>query len=68
MAKVEAGGTVRLLPVKLGRNFGETVEIAEGLQGNEVLVLNPSDALAEGDKVQVVADAKQPAGVPGKAP
>jgi RND family efflux transporter MFP subunit len=68
VAKVEAGGVVRLLPVKLGRNFGETVEIVEGLQGSEVLVLNPSDALADGDKVQAVADARQPASAPAKAP
>jgi multidrug efflux pump subunit AcrA (membrane-fusion protein) len=44
--------------VRLGRNYGDSVEILEGLQGNEQIVLNPSDSLAAGDKVQVVADAK----------
>jgi RND family efflux transporter MFP subunit len=68
VAKVDAGGTVRLQAVKLGRNFGETVEVMQGLGGNETLVLNPSDSLADGDKVQVVADAKTgPAGPAAKA-
>src|SRR4051812_37845507 len=58
VAKVDPGGAVQLLPVRLGRNFGDSVEVQQGLQGSETLVLNPSDSLAQGDKVQVVADAK----------
>jgi hypothetical protein len=42
----------------VGRNYGDSVEVLEGLKGSESLVLNPSDSIAEGDKVQVVADAK----------
>ncbi|HMA09261.1 MAG TPA: efflux RND transporter periplasmic adaptor subunit [Ramlibacter sp.] len=56
VARVDEGGKVHLQPVRLGRNYGETVEILEGLRGNERLVLNPSDALAEGDLVQVATD------------
>jgi RND family efflux transporter MFP subunit len=66
VAKVDAGGSVQLLPVRLGRNFGDSVEVQQGLQGNETLVLNPSDSLAQGDKVQVVADAR-PAGAAASA-
>jgi len=58
VAKVDEAGTVRLQAVRIGRNYGETVEILDGLKGSESLVLNPSDSIAEGDKVQVVADAK----------
>ncbi|MDB5913080.1 MAG: transporter subunit [Ramlibacter sp.] len=61
VAKVAPGGSIELLTVRLGRNFGESVEVQQGLQGNETLVLNPTDSLAQGDKVQVVADAR-PAG------
>ncbi|TWO69980.1 efflux RND transporter periplasmic adaptor subunit [Caenimonas sedimenti] len=57
VARLDANGVVRLQSVRLGRNYGETVEVLEGLQGGESLVLNPSDSLAEGDRVQVVADA-----------
>lgn len=66
VAAVDAQSTVHIRPVRLGRNFGETIEVAEGLAGGEALVLNPSDALSEGQKVQVVADTR-PAGRPAKA-
>jgi RND family efflux transporter MFP subunit len=55
VATVDASGKVQLLPIKLGRNFGQSVEVLEGLKGSERLVLNPSDSLAEGDVVSVVA-------------
>lgn len=60
VAVVDGAGTVRLQPVRLGRNYGETVDVVEGLHGSERLVLNPSDSLADGDKVQVAADTRQP--------
>ena len=44
--------------VTLGRNYGETVELLDGISGTDRLVLNPSDSLAEGDLVRV---AKEPA-------
>jgi RND family efflux transporter MFP subunit len=66
VAAVDAKGTVHIRPVRLGRNFGDSVEILEGLQGGERLVVNPADSLAEGDQVQVVADA-QPHAAAAKA-
>jgi RND family efflux transporter MFP subunit len=53
VASVDASGRVKLLPIKIGRNFGQTVEVVEGLQGTERLVLNPPDSMAEGDQVVV---------------
>lgn len=64
VAKVDPHGSVQLQPVRLGRNYGDSVEVLQGLEGNETLVLNPSDSLASGDKVQVVADTKSPASAP----
>ncbi|MGO4389893.1 efflux RND transporter periplasmic adaptor subunit [Variovorax sp. M-6] len=58
VAVVDADGRVRLRGVSLGRNYGETVEVIDGLSGSDRLVLNPSDSLAEGDPVTV---AKEPA-------
>jgi len=52
VATVNASGIVHLQPVRVGRNYGETVEVLDGLKGDESLVLNPSDSIAEGDKVQ----------------
>lgn len=53
VAIVDAQGKVHLQPVTLGRNYGGSIEVLSGLQGNEQLVLNPSDALAEGDTVTI---------------
>jgi len=53
VGSVDAAGKVKLLPVKVGRNFGQSVEVLEGIQGNEKLILNPSDSLTEGDVVIV---------------
>jgi RND family efflux transporter MFP subunit len=53
VAVVDAGGRVRLAPVKVGRNYGETVEVLEGIGPKDKLVLNPSDSLAEGDQVAI---------------
>jgi RND family efflux transporter MFP subunit len=58
VAAVDGKGTVHIRPVRLGRNFGDAVEILEGLAGGERLVVNPADSLDEGDQVQVVADAQ----------
>jgi RND family efflux transporter MFP subunit len=58
VAVIDAEGKVKLRTVQLGRNFGETVEVLDGLGATDRLVLNPSDSLAEGD---VVVAAKEPA-------
>ena len=54
VALVDAGGGVRLRPIKIGRNYGEVVEVLEGLGPEDQVVLNPPDSLSEGDKVSVV--------------
>ena len=56
VAVLDPSGTVHLQPVRLGRNYGDSVEVLQGLTGNERLVLNPSDSLAEGEKVKVAAE------------
>ena len=44
---------VNYRPVKLGRDFGKTVEIVSGLQGTETLVVNPTTDLVEGMQVDI---------------
>jgi RND family efflux transporter MFP subunit len=46
-------GRVQLLPVKIGRDAGATVEIASGLTPNDAVILDPSDSLASGQEVQI---------------
>ncbi|MDQ0609677.1 RND family efflux transporter MFP subunit [Variovorax sp. W1I1] len=57
IAVVDAQGRIGLRPVTLGRNYGENVEVIDGLGTNDRMVLNPSDSLAEGDVVTVAPDA-----------
>ncbi|RYZ11937.1 MAG: efflux RND transporter periplasmic adaptor subunit [Comamonadaceae bacterium] len=57
VAVVDAQSRVRLRTVSLGRNLGEMVEIVDGLSESDRLVLNPSDALADGDPVTVAKEA-----------
>lgn len=57
VAVVDSASRVRLRPVTLGRNLGEAIEVTEGIDGRDRLVVNPSDSLAEGDAVAVAAEA-----------
>nr|HET7858948.1 efflux RND transporter periplasmic adaptor subunit [Caldimonas sp.] len=53
VALVDADHRVRLRPVTLGRNLGESIEVLGGVVDGDRLVVNPSDSLAEGDAVAV---------------
>ena len=52
VAEVREDSTVHFIKVKEGRDFGDKVEILEGLSGNEKLITNINDNLKEGDKVE----------------
>jgi hypothetical protein len=41
----------------VGRNFGEMVELLDGVTPSDKLVLNPSDSLADGDQVSIAKEA-----------
>ena len=55
VAVVDEKNRVHLKPLKLGRNYGEKVEVLNGLASGERMVLNPPDSLTEGDEVSFVA-------------
>jgi RND family efflux transporter MFP subunit len=48
-----ADGIAHRLPVKTGVYGDDSVEILEGLKGDEILILNPPADLAEGDAVRL---------------
>jgi RND family efflux transporter MFP subunit len=60
IAVVGRDGRVRLHPVLIGKDFGLTVQILNGITAEDELVLNPSDSLADGDQVIVTAPSSQP--------
>jgi RND family efflux transporter MFP subunit len=54
-------GRVQLVPVKIGKDAGATVEIASGLTPNDAVILDPSDSLTSGQEVQIANHVNQPA-------
>jgi RND family efflux transporter MFP subunit len=46
-------GKAQLLAVTPGRDFGDTIEIISGLQGNESVIVSPPDSVVNGEKVQI---------------
>jgi RND family efflux transporter MFP subunit len=46
--------------VDLGRDFGTQTEVASGLTGNEEIVTNPGERLAEGADVQLASNSQTP--------
>jgi hypothetical protein len=46
-------GHVQLIPVQVGHDYGAKVEITSGLTPQDQVILNPSDSLAQGERVQV---------------
>jgi RND family efflux transporter MFP subunit len=53
VAVVGDGGKVKLQPVTLGHDLGNSIELLSGVTTAEKLVVNPPDSLADGDVVQV---------------
>ena len=62
VAVVGPDDKVQFRPVALGRDYGNEAEVAEGLTGDERVVTNPGDRLANGVEVTVAAKAGQPGG------
>ncbi len=53
VAVVKNGKTVSLIPITIGRDFGTEIEVVSGLKGDEAIVLNPPDSLANGSVVRL---------------
>jgi len=61
---VKPDGTVELRDIKVGRDFGTTIEIVDGVTPSDKVILNPADSLVTGDVVRIAA-ASIPAPSPG---
>ena len=53
VAVAQPNGSVQLRKILLGRDFGPTVEVLEGLQTSDQVILNPADSVVEGSRVKV---------------
>jgi RND family efflux transporter MFP subunit len=54
---VVRNGRAELVPITIGRDFGNTVEVATGLQPTDQVIINPSDSLTSGNQVRVSTQA-----------
>jgi RND family efflux transporter MFP subunit len=54
VAVVDQSGRVRLALVKLGTDYGTSVEVIGGLGASDRIIVNPADSLADGDVVTLV--------------
>jgi RND family efflux transporter MFP subunit len=54
-ATVAANDKAAFIPVTLGRDFGNEVEVVAGLSSDSAVIVNPPDSLVDGETVRVVA-------------
>ena len=50
---VVRNGRAQLVPVTIGRDYGNSVEVVAGLQATDAVIVNPSDSLIDGTAVRV---------------
>jgi RND family efflux transporter MFP subunit len=55
---VDANGQAEIRKITTNRNFGDTLEVSQGLSETDQVILNPSDSLATGIPVKIL-DQKQ---------
>jgi RND family efflux transporter MFP subunit len=56
VATVDSDGKVKFMPISVGRDFGTEVEVETGLKGDERIVANPGERLADGVEVKTVGE------------
>jgi RND family efflux transporter MFP subunit len=52
---VVRNGRVALVPVKIGHDYGDSVEIISGLGPEDDVIVDPSDSISDGESVQVTS-------------
>ena len=61
VAVVGPDGVVHFTRIHRGRDFGDRIEVLDGLQAGQQLVVNPSDVVREGVKVKPMSAPEKPA-------
>jgi len=59
---VVRNGTAELVPITIGRDYGDKVEVLSGIGATDQVILNPSDSLIGGTTVRLAS--RDPAGKP----
>jgi RND family efflux transporter MFP subunit len=67
IAIAKPDNTAALLPITLGRDFGDSAEVTTGLTSDERVITNPPDSVIDGEKLNVQQQQKAaPAAAQGK--
>ena len=53
VALVGSNTIVQMRSIKLGRDFGNTVEVLSGLEASDRVIVNPPDSIADGVTVRI---------------
>ena len=56
---VVRNGRAELVPITIGRDYGDTVEVMSGLQSRDAVIVSPSDSLIGGMPVQIAKGGPQ---------
>jgi multidrug efflux pump subunit AcrA (membrane-fusion protein) len=56
---VGADNKVQLRPIAIGRDYGTTLEVLQGVGPEDRIIINPADSLEDGQTVNVAADSPQ---------
>ena len=56
VAVVGPDGKVQLRHISIGRDYGTTLEIVGGVDANDLVIVNPSDSIEDGEKVNVAPE------------
>ncbi len=61
VAQVRTDHTVHFQHIAVGRDYGDRMEVTSGLQDGDSVIVNPSDSVREGVKVNPVSQTEKPA-------
>jgi len=65
VAIARSDNTAELVPVTLGRDFGDYAEITTGLTGQEQIISNPPDSIIDGERLNVQTERQRSAAAAG---
>jgi membrane fusion protein, multidrug efflux system len=60
VAVVGSNGKVELRPINIGRDYGTTLEVLDGLSTSDQVVINPADSLENGQLVNISQPSQNP--------
>lgn len=59
VAVVGGDGKVQLRKITIGRDYGASLEVIEGVEPGDKIIINPSDSLESGQKVNITQNSKE---------